>query len=312
MAKKAMKGKTAKKKEREKKEEKKEKEKERRERIKERKEEMKNKLKKLNNIKKKRALKNNPYIINKNFMDQLRRDLSVEQKTKREERKEKKREETKEEKREEIKEEKTTTIINNNIIVVSSSSESNSYSNMSKYNFSDVSVPELPTAPPRPLKKYTPSKIPYYNDYINRDFLRKISNLLKKKTFISGDEYSFDDYCLYQKLKIYFEENEKEKEMYPNIKKYMTMIKNVKNLEYKNRVLETFTKKIYKKYKEKRDERESNKKSETSEVISVSDSERELQRLAVTGVMIPPIEKRKKKKRKKKKSKNPSKKKLKS
>ena len=300
MAKKATKGKTAKKKEREKKEEKKEKEKERRERVKERKEEMKNKLNKLNNIKKKRALKNNPYIINKKFMDQLRRDLSVEQKTKREERKEKKREETKEKKREEIKEEKTTTtIINNNLIVVASSSESNSYSSMSKYNFSDVSVPKLPTAPPRPLEKYTPSKIPYYNDYINRDFLRKISNFLKKKPFISGDEYSFNDYCLYQKLKMYFEENNEEKEIYPNIKKYMIMIKNVKNLEYKSRVLEKFTKKIYKKYKEEREERENNEKSETSKIISVSDSERE--RRAAAGAMMPPIEMKQTKKNEKKK-----------
>lgn len=179
----------------------------------------------------------------------------------------------------ELKKENNTTINNNMIINIrtpsnssnskKSKSESSSKSyldNSSYWGDFDVSIPEIPKHPERDdtCKSYTPTALPYENVLINRDFLRGINKQLKEKNFIIDNKYSFRDFCLYYKLKTYFKTNKEEKETYPNILKYLKFIKEYKRLEYENRFLKEYNKKIYCAYKKEPCERTYKKKSSSS------------------------------------------------
>jgi hypothetical protein len=134
-----------------------------------------------------------------------------------------------------------------------SESSSRSYLDDSSYCDSDVSIPKIPKHPERDdtCKNYTPTTLPYENVLLNRDFLRDINKQLKEENFIKDNEYSFHDFCLYYKLKAYFKTNKKEKKTYPNISKYLNFIKKYKRLEYENRFLKEYNKKLRCVYKKK-------------------------------------------------------------
>ena len=202
--------------------------------------------------------------------DKMQKKLN-ELNTRKKEKKIGKRKRGKEEKEEIVKQLKTelkkenNTIINNNVVINirtpsnsnKSESSSSSYFDDSSYWDSDVSIPKIPKHPERDdtCKNYTPTALPYEKVLLNRDFLRDINKRLKEENFIKDNKYSFHDFCLYYKLKTYFKTKKNEKKTYPNISKYLNYIKKYKKLEYENRFLKEYNKKIRCVYKKKPYER---------------------------------------------------------
>jgi hypothetical protein len=204
--------------------------------------------------------------------------------------KRKKERKIRQEEKEEIKQLKTelkkenNTIINNNVTInirtpsnsniSKSESSSRSYLDNSSYCDSDVSIPEIPKHPERDdtYKNYIPTALPYENVLLNRDFLRDINKQLKEENFIRDNEYSFHDFCLYYKLKKYFKTKKEEKKAYPNISKYLNFIKKYKRLEYENRFLKEYNKKIRRVYKKNNYERSYKKSYFSSSSFESDDS----------------------------------------